>query len=451
MRVSWISGLLLVAHLAPSSAFNPLRFFLDDTFSSGATEEHFMGPSDDGFALQQPTNYDPSMPFPLDESASAAVDAVSNNYIVMFKPSVDKSKLEQHHRWIEHLHEKRSLDFKDVSTFLMKHTFEIGDAFLGYAGRFSPWLVAELQKHPDIALVEPDRVMHVMTEQTFAPWGLARVSHRKKLGFFTMTRYQYNETAGEGVTAYVIDTGINIEHQDFQGRATWGATIPTGEGEVDDHGHGTHVAGTIAGKTFGVSKNAKLVAVKVMRADGTGTVSDIIKGIEFAFKQSKKDKESIASVVNMSIGGDASTALDLAVNAAIAGGLFFAVAAGNDAEDACGTSPARVSNAMTVGASTWNDQIASFSNIGSCVDIFAPGSLILSDWIGSNRASMILSGTSMASPHVAGLAAYFISLDPSLANHPVELKKYMLKFALKDLLDGIPEDTPNVLAFNNYE
>ncbi|WBW73791.1 vacuolar serine protease Psp3 [Schizosaccharomyces osmophilus] len=446
MKFSFAAGLVFAAQLCSvSTAFNPLRFFMDD--SSFSPNVH--GPVSSGSDIAAPPLNHPSQK-PYETNVEDSSSVTNDHYIVMFKPSFDRAKINSHHEWIQHQHHKRSLDWQDVSTFLLKHTFEIGDSFMGYAARFSPWLVNELKKHPDIAIVEPDRVMHITTEQRFAPWGLARVSHRDRLGLTTFTRYNYNETAGEGVTAYVIDTGINVNHQDFEGRASWGATIPNGEKDIDNHGHGTHVAGTIAGKTFGLAKNSKLVAVKVMRADGTGTTSDIIKGIEFAFKESKKDEDSVASVANMSLGGDASLALDLAVSAAIKGGLFFAVAAGNDAEDACNTSPSRVSSAMTVGSMTWTDGISSFSNHGSCVDIFAPGSLILSDWIGSDKASMLLSGTSMASPHVAGLAAYYISLEPSLANKPADLKKYMLKYALSDKIEGIPEGTPNVLAYNNF-
>ncbi|EEB09573.1 serine protease Psp3 [Schizosaccharomyces japonicus yFS275] len=430
MRINFLAKAFFIAQaFALGSAVNPLRqFFPDDRSGAG------IHPVDS-----------------LQNSGSVNAEFAAQNYIIVFKSHVADAEIEKHENWLQSMHQKRSIDWHDVTNFVIKHTFNIGDLFRGYAGKLAPWLVRELQKHPDVLLVEPDQVMHVKEERTLAPWGLARISHKEKLNLVTFTRYQYDESAGEGVTAYVVDTGINTEHRDFGGRAVWGITIPTGEPDEDQNGHGTHVAGTIAGNTFGVSNKAKVVAVKVLNAEGSGLVSDIIKGIEWVYKASKNDTESISSVVNMSLGGDASVALDTAVSAAIQQGLFFALAAGNEAQDACQVSPARVSTAMTVGAMTWKDEVASFSNIGSCVDVFAPGHYVLSDWIGSDSAFMLLSGTSMASPHIAGLAAYFTALNHSLAYNPAALKAHILSAATEGLLDNVPSDTPNLLAYNQYE
>lgn len=186
--------------------------------------------------------------------------------------------------------------------------------------------------------------------------------------------YAYPAQGGEGVDAYVIDTGINIEHQDFEGRAVWGVTIPERERDTDGLGHGTHVAGTIGGKTYGVAKKVTLIAVKVLNSRGSGTTSDVIAGIEWAAAASQKSGKK--SLANMSLGGGQSTALNRAVEAAIAGGMQFAVAAGNSNANACYSSPSSVATAVCVGASNIYDKRAYFSNYGKCVSIFAPGMLL---------------------------------------------------------------------------
>jgi cerevisin len=230
---------------------------------------------------------------------------------------------------------------------------------------------------------------------------------------------------------YVIDTGINIEHVEFKGRASWGKTMPLNDEDEDGNGHGTHCAGTIASAKYGVAKQANVIAVKVLGSNGSGTMSDVVGGVvwaashakaqadkanaEYASKGSTKHKGSVA---NMSLGGGASRALDDAVNKAVDAGLHFAVAAGNDNRDACDYSPAAAEKAVTVGASTLGDERAYFSNYGKCVDVFAPGLNILSTYKGSKTAVATLSGTSMASPHTAGLLAYLLSIYPSIQFDP---------------------------------
>lgn len=243
--------------------------------------------------------------------------------------------------------------------------------------------------------------------EKMAPWGLARVSHRKPLSFGTFNKYLYADEGGEGVDVYVIDTGTNIEHVDFEGRAHWGKTIPANDEDVDGNGHGTHCSGTVAGKKYGVAKKANVYAVKVLKSNGSGTMSDVIKGVDFAasshLEQVKKAKDGKrkgfkGSAANMSLGGGKTSLLDQAVNAAVAAGIHFAVAAGNDNADACNYSPAAADKAVTVGASAIDDSRAYFSNWGKCTDIFAPGLSIQSTWIGSKTAINTISGTSMASP-----------------------------------------------------
>ena len=315
--------------------------------------------------------------------------------------------------------------------------------------------------------IELDSEVHTMESPELeknAPWGLARISHRDSLGFGTFNKYLYSEYAGEGVDAYVIDTGTNIEHVDFEGRASWGKTIPQDDEDIDGNGHGTHCSGTIAGKKFGVAKKANVYAVKVLKSNGSGTMSDVVKGVEWAatahsetLKAAKKGKKKgfKGSVANMSLGGGKSRTLDLAVNAAVDTGLHFAVAAGNDNADSCNYSPAAAENAVTVGASTLADERAYFSNFGKCNDIFAPGLNILSTWVGSKYATNIISGTSMACPHICGLLAYFVSLQPSKDSayavadiKPKELKANIIGIATKGALTDVPEDTTNILAWN---
>ena len=301
--------------------------------------------------------------------------------------------------------------------------------------------------------------MEEATEKN-APWGLARISHRDSLTFGNFNKYLYSSEGGEGVDAYTIDTGINVDHVDFEGRATWGKTIPTNDEDIDGNGHGTHCSGTMAGKKYGVAKKANLYAVKVLRSSGSGTMSDVVQGVEYAvlshIKKAKdakngKVKGFKGSVANMSLGGGKSKTLEDAVNAGVEAGVHFAVAAGNDNADACNYSPAAAENAITVGASTLADERAYFSNYGECTDIFAPGLNILSTWIGSSYATNIISGTSMASPHVAGLLAYFVSLQPAADSAfaveeltPAKLKKDIISIATEGALTDIPARTPNV-------
>jgi cerevisin len=297
-----------------------------------------------------------------------------------------------------------------------------------------------------------------------APWGLARISHRDSLSFGSWNKYLYASDGGEGVDVYVIDTGTNYKHVDFEGRAHWGKTIPNGDADEDGNGHGTHCSGTVAGKRYGVAKKANVYAVKVLRSNGSGTMSDVVKGVEWAaqahtkaVKEAKdgKKKGFKGSSANMSLGGGKSTTLDLAVNAAVDAGIHFAVAAGNDNADSCNYSPAAAENAVTVGASTLLDERAYFSNYGKCNDIFAPGLNILSTWIGSEHATNTISGTSMASPHIAGLLAYLLSLQPSKDSAfavaeitPKKLKANLISIATVGALSDVPSNTKNILAWN---
>ncbi|KAJ5609344.1 Subtilisin-like serine protease [Penicillium herquei] len=405
---------------------------------------------------------------------------IPDSYIVVFKKHVSPSVASSHHSWVQDIHsthnkdrmelKKRGLfDFDFETSFLgMKDTFHIAGSLMGYSGHFHEDVIEQVRRHPDVEYIEKDSEVHHMADHATeknAPWGLARISHRDSLSFGTFNKYLYAEDGGEGVDAYVIDTGTNTEHVDFEGRANWGKTIPQGDEDADGNGHGTHCSGTIAGRKYGVAKKANVYAVKVLRSNGSGTMSDVVKGVEWAAEAHiKKTKEAQAgkvkkgwkgSVANMSLGGGSSRTLDLAVNAAVEAGMHFAVAAGNDNADACNYSPAAAENAVTVGASTLADERAYFSNYGKCTDIFAPGLNIESTWIGSQYAINTISGTSMASPHIAGLLAYYVSLQPSSDSAyavaeitPKKLKATLIDIATSGALTDIPSDTPNLLAWN---
>lgn len=244
-----------------------------------------------------------------------------------------------------------------------------------------------------------------------------------------------------GVDVYVIDTGINIKHVDFGGRAKWGKTFGPYK-DQDGNGHGTHVAGTIAGKRFGVAKASTVYAVKVLSDEGPGSTSDVIAGVDWVVAQAKRTKRP--TVINMSLGGGANDASDQAVTRAVAAGVHVVVAAGNDNEDANLHSPARAPNVITVGASNITDSRwvwgpTSGSNFGKAVDIFAPGQDITSTWIGSTTAINRITGTSMATPHVAGLIAYLLALEGRRT--PANMLARVKKLAPDGILKGVPKDT----------
>ncbi|KAI8978229.1 peptidase S8/S53 domain-containing protein [Trametes punicea] len=361
---------------------------------------------------------------------------VNNSYIVMLKDGIEPALMQNHMNFLETLHAS------DPLSHLFDGLTHVYDAHVkGYAGKFSEATIEQLRTLPEVEYVEKDQIVRTLeverievekhATQTQAPWGLARISHREKLTFGTFTKYEYDTQGGEGVDVYVIDTGINVDHVEFEGRASWGKTIPANEVDEDGNGHGTHCAGTIASRQYGVAKAAHVIAVKVLGSNGSGTMSDVVGGVAWAAQQAQnKAKAALeefrktgktshkGSVANMSLGGGKSRALDDTVNKAVDAGVHFAVAAGNDNRDACNNSPAAAEKAVTVGASTLGDERAYFSNHGPCVDVFAPGLNILSTYIGSNTSRTTMSGTSMASPHTAGLLAYLLSLYPSSTFDP---------------------------------
>ncbi|MFN0300550.1 MAG: S8 family serine peptidase [Burkholderiales bacterium] len=292
-----------------------------------------------------------------------------------------------------------------------------------------------LARDPRVKFIEQDAIMSISAVQNGATWGLDRIDQRD---LPIDTRYNYAQS-GRGVHAYVIDTGIRGTHSEFAGRLEAGtSTINDGRGAEDCNGHGTHVAGTIGGTIFGVAKSVTLVPVRVLDCNGSGSTSGVLEGVDWVTQNHKKP-----AVANMSLGGSISTALDMAVEKSIAAGVTYALAAGNANANACNSSPSRVSQALTVGATTSADARSSFSNIGSCLDLFAPGSTITSAWITSDTATRAISGTSMASPHVAGAVALELEKNPNFT--PAQVAAAIVNNATTGKIASIGTGSPNRL------
>ena len=291
-------------------------------------------------------------------------------------------------------------------------------ALNGYAIRVPEQAVQGISRDPRVDYVEADGEVTIQTTQFGATWGLDRIDQRSLplSGSFTYTR------TGAGVKAYIIDTGIRYSHTEFGGRAIRGYDAVTSGGSASDcNGHGTHVAGTVGGRTYGVAKSVTLVAVRVLNCSGSGTNSGVIAGIDWVTGNHQAGQPAVA---NMSLGGGASTAIDSAVRRSIADGVAYAVAAGNSNYYASSYSPARVSEAMTIGATTSSDTRASYSNYGNAVDWFAPGSSITSAWHTGDTATNTISGTSMATPHTAGVAALYLQSNPGASPSTVRTALY---------------------------
>ena len=316
------------------------------------------------------------------------------------------------------------------------------DAIQGFAATLPDAALEGLRHNPNVDFIEVDQVvtLGILYGQYASTWNLDRIDQRYLPldGFFG-----YN-SAGTGVTAYVIDTGIRRTHREFTGRASVGYdAIGDGRNGIDCNGHGTHVAGTIGGFTYGVAKNVSLVGVRVLNCTGSGTNSGVIAGVDWVTRNRR-----LPAVANLSLGGGVSSALDTAVNNSIARGVTYAVAAGNSAQDACYSSPARVQNAITVGATASNDYRASYSNYGYCLDLFAPGSSVTSAWYTSDTAINTISGTSMATPNVAGVAALYLQKYPAAS--PGAVAYALNSMATRGVVVNAGTGSPNRLLFTNY-
>lgn len=335
-------------------------------------------------------------------TTSATNPKSKGNYIIKLKPKVNQARL------INYINVANSVNTDKVAN--VKHRY-IPEFFNGFAGEFNQAFLEDFKKQhqQDIEYIEEDGIMTIVhgnemiankkEQATGAPWGIVRVSQRKAN---STTSYLYPEAAGKGANVFVVDTGISITHPEFEGRATFDANFVPKEANDDLNGHGTHCAGTIGGKTFGVAKEVLIHAVKVLDRRGSGSVSSVISGIQFVSNNTLPNR-----IISMSLGGGKSTAINDAVNAAVGAGVTVIVAAGNENGDACSKSPASAEKAFAVGAIDINENKASFSNYGPCVSGWAPGVNTLSAWLKNTTNS--ISGTSMACPHVAGVAAIYVS------------------------------------------
>jgi subtilisin family serine protease len=319
------------------------------------------------------------------------------------------------------------------------------EALSGFAVTLPTALADRLATLPGVVAIERDQPVQLSATQSDATWGLDRTDQR---ALPLSDSYSYTAT-GSGVTAYIIDTGIRLDHSDFGDRAVSGYDAVDGGSANDCNGHGTHVAGTVGGSTYGVAKRVRLVAVRVLDCGGAGTTAGVIAGIDWV---TTKHAAGAPAVANMSLGGETSSALDAAVSRSISDGVTYAVAAGNGnivgmPQDACDGSPSRVAAALTVAASDRTDKPASFSNYGSCVDLFAPGVNITSDWYTSSKATNTISGTSMSTPHVAGVAALYLQGHKSAT--PKKVSSAVKALATKD---KVPTTwtANNDLLFSNY-
>lgn len=378
-------------------------------------------------------------------------------------------KEEDHYSWLENLLSRKKPFTLSSSTAPIKaeitNKYHVGN-YRGYSAVLSDEILATIRARSEVRSVDVDQIVtldHQMIQnrpekvevasarpkkwrrivrgtQSLAPWNLVRLSKFKRNNYLNPRNYQYPIRAGNGISTYVIDTGILITHNEFSnGRATWGANFVPDSLDTDENGHGTHVASSVCGSSYGVAKKSNVVAVKVLDASGSGFYSWVMAGISFAASDAAGNVGK--SIMNLSLGGSFYAPLNDLINSVVNDGIVVAVAAGNSNDNACEYSPAAAALAITVGAVNESNDFASFSNHGSCVDINGPGVHIIGAWIGSNTATATISGTSMASPHVAGVVALYKSFHPNIP--PQQLLTLIKNQSRKNIISNIPARTVN--------
>jgi len=358
---------------------------------------------------------------------AGSANAIKDSYVVVFKDSaVSAQSVGQQVA-------------SKAAKYGGKVSYTYSSALRGFAATMSEQAARKLAADPSVAYVQQNRTVHVTTDQLNPPsWGLDRVDQRD---LPLDSKYSYS-TDASNVTAYVIDTGIRTTHSQFGGRAAWG-TNTTGDGtDTDCNGHGTHVSGTIGGSTYGLAKGVHLVAVKVLDCGGSGSFAGVAAGIDWV----TQNHASGPAVANMSLGAQGSdAATETAVRNSVADGVTYGIASGNSSADACNFTPARVAEAITVNASTISDARASFSNFGTCTDIFAPGQDITSSWNTNDTATNTISGTSMATPHVVGAAALYLGANPTAT--PATVQSAMKAAATPNKITSPGSGSPNLLLY----
>ncbi|KAK4652615.1 hypothetical protein QC762_0074970 [Podospora pseudocomata] len=393
---------------------------------------------------------------PIKNDGISADIVVPEKYIVKYKANADAGRKKKHESHITNKAKKKNKKGVVESINI--------DGLSGYVAEIPDSELKELRDSDLIEYIEKDTVIQInavaaprvaadpveekhqlakraYVTQLHAAWGLARISRRSAWN----SGYYYDNTAGQGIRVYVLDSGIRTTHVEFEGRAVWGANFIAGSPNTDEYGHGTHVAGTIASKTYGVAKKATVVAVKVLDKNGSGTMSGLISGLNWVVNNAKARGIAKKAVINISLGGGYTASVNAAVKGATDAGLTVVVSAGNSNANSANYSPASAPSAITVGAIDGTGYRAWFSNWGNLVDIFAPGVSVLSAYHTSNTATWYMDGTSMAAPHVAGLAAYFIAKE-NLSGSPAVTNR-ILGAAVTGSI-GDPKGSWNRRAYN---
>ena len=369
-------------------------------------------------------------------------EKIPDQYLVRLSPNLKLNDLKTHINQMKSL-----LGFNFEPLFIYDNLIDFN--VVSYSAKLSKVGLTALLKEDHVLYIEEDGVvsLNVCTDFESNPdWGLARANHHNYNANLTYTYDYTTGVTGSNVDAYIVDTGIYCENNDFvnkvKGTCTFGYTAITGD-TTDGNGHGTHCAGTVAGQTYGIAKEANLIAVKVLSDSGSGAWSGVIAGMNWVTGQAQTSGRR--SVANLSLGGGFIQTVNDAVNAAVAGGVTVAVAAGNDNSNACNYSPASAVDAITVGATDKLNRRASYSNYGTCLDIFGPGSSITSAWIGSPSATNTISGTSMASPHVCGTAAKVLSANPSFT--PAQVLAQLVSDASVGEISDVQTGSPNLMVY----